>query len=505
MGNFLYYSNNYFYDMNWSFTHRFNAKHRLTLKYFGSKDKTNLDFNSIYRYMGNSIGMEEYFNTMSLKWVNQWDNNIATAIWKSVLTPKLFFRAQAYASLHSANNYSEMVMNVENVVFDTQTKFQSKVHDWSAKINMDYKPFRWNEVKMGAEYNRYLFYNQSALNKIENGSGERTPQMVSFFGEDKISWGGLIIRPGVRVAQFDGGEFQFEPRINAVFQFRDGLKVQAAWGQYNQYIVSMNTQEFEFNQFLDYYYPLSNGKPSQSEHFIVGAEKNIAKNHNLSIDLYYKDISRTYTFDLLQDRHEAFALSDKIVAGKGKTYGMELLWKGSFGQFSGWSSYTLSKSTRSFPHIMEGAEYDYDYDRRHSFKTVMNFQASKRISYSAAFIAQSGIPKSVETTMQMFYMYEPLSGSMIYSPQFTVDKKNATRLPWLMYLDFGMQKKVVSGFGKDLANFFGAEESYFVLNVYNALFFRRNVLYYLSLGNEKYLPMGDNYLPQIGAGYTVKF
>ena len=505
-GNFMLYSNNYFYDANLSLTHRFNSKHSITLKYFSSADHTNLDFNSIYRYMGNTIGMSEYFDDMSLKWINRWNNNIATAIGKSVLGPKLFLRAQVYASLHNANNFSEMKMNVEDVVFDTQTSFKSKVHDWSAKIKLEYKPFFWNELKVGAEYNQYLFYNASLLNKIDNGSAEKTPHLLSVFAEDKITWGRLLVRPGIRMAQFNNGQFLPEPRLNVVLNLPDNLRLQAAWGKYNQYVVSMNTQEFEFNQFLDYYYPLTNSEPSQSEHFILGIEKKIHANHTLSLDLYYKDISRTYIFDLLQDSYEAFALSDKIVAGSGKSYGAELMWKGSFGKFSGWGSYTLSRSTRSFPNIMNGKEYDYDYDRRHSFKVVMNYQASKRISYSGSFIAQSGIPKSIENTMQMFYMYEPLTGQMIYSPQYTVNKKNASRLPWLLYLDFGLEKKVVSGFGKDLARFFGADESYLVVNVYNVLFFRRNVLYYMPIGGfDKYVPMGDNYFPTVSAGYTIKF
>jgi hypothetical protein len=504
--NFLLYSNNYFYDANLSITHRFSPKHRLTVKYFGSKDKTNLDFNNFYRYMGNSIGMGEIFNEMSLKWVNRWNNNIATAIWSSVLSPRLLFKAQVYASLHSADNFSEMRMNVENMVFDTSTGFKSKVNDYSAKMSLSYKPFYWNEIKAGAEYNNYLFYNASMLNDLDNGSAQKSPVLLSAFVEDKVSLGGLTLRPGVRITQFDGGEAMYEPRVNAVYKFYGGLKIQAAWGRYKQHIVSMNTQEFEFNQFLDYYYPLDNSLPSLSEHFIVGFEKPINNSNTLSLDLYYKDISRTYTFDLLQDRFEAFALTDKIVAGKGVSYGMELMWNGSFDKFSGWSSYTLSKSTRTFPHIMNGETYDYDYDRRHSFKAVMNYQATQRISYSASFIAQSGVPRSVENTLQMFYMYDPLTGRMIYSPQYTVNKKNATRMPWLLYLDFGLQKQIVSGFGKDLATFFGADESYLVLNVYNALFFRRNVLYYLNpIINGLYFPMGDNYLPTVSAGYTIKF
>lgn len=512
-GNFLLYSNNYFSDLNLSFTHRFDAKNSLTLKFFASRDNTDMDFNSFYKYFGNSfdmpmedgISMKDIFNDMSIKYINKWKNTIGTAIWKSVLGPRLYLRAQVYASMHGAENFSELSMQVEDLIFDTSSRFKSKVHDYSGKFSLNYKPLMWNEIKVGAEYNNYFFYNASEVNRFDIGAAQKTPHLISYFVEDKLSIGKLSIRPGLRITQFNGGKIMYEPRFNAVCNFDGALKLEAAWGRYNQHIISMNTQEIELNQFLDYYYPLDNGLPSKSEHFIVGIEKVINKNNTLLLDLYYKDISRTYTFDLLLDRYEAFALSDKIIAGSGKSYGLELMWKGNFGKLSGWGSYSLSKSTRSFPNIMDGEEFDYDYDRRHSIKAVMNYQATKRISYSGSFIAQSGVPKSIENTMQMYYIYEPLTGSMVYSPQYVVNKKNASRLPWLIYLDLGLQKKVVSGFGKNISDFFGADESFLVVNVSNVLFFRRNVLYYIPFTDGIRIPMGDNYLPTVSAGYTIKF
>lgn len=514
--NMMMYSNNYFYDTNLSFTHRFNAKNSLTFKYFSSKDKTDMDFNSFYKYLGNSmaglldddeVDIADIFNDMSIKYVNEWKNNIATVIYKSVLGPRLYFKAQVYASLHSADNLSEMNFKSDSLIFfNTSTQFNTKVHDWCGKFNLNYKMFNWNNVNMGAEYNNYLFYNASTINKIENASAQKTPKLFSVYAEDKISVGSFTARAGIRATQFNKGSVLYEPRLNLVHRFAGNFKLEAAWGRYNQHVFSMNTQEYELNQILDYYYPLENGKPSQSEHFIVGAEKLINSNNTLSVDLYYKAISRTYTFDLMQDRFEAFALSDKIIAGTGKSYGVELMWKGSFGKLSGWGSYTLAKSTRSFPNIMNGEEFDYDYDRRHSIKAVLNYQITKRISYSSSFMAQSGVPKSIENTIQSFYTYEPLTGTMNYGSQYTVDKKNASRLPWVFYLDFGLQKRVVSGFGKNLADFFGADESYLIVNVNNVLFFRRNVLYYYALeGLDKFFPVSDSYFPTVSAGYTIKF
>ncbi|HAZ01380.1 MAG: hypothetical protein A2W95_04510 [Bacteroidetes bacterium GWA2_40_14] len=511
-GNFILNSNNYFYDVNLSLTHRFNARNRMDIKYFGSKDHTSMNFNNLYKLMGYSL--ERMGDTLIYKslldldftWENQWHNNIGTFIWKSVISPKLYFRVQAYASLHDADNFSAFKMKVEDVAFNTSTRFKSKIYDYTAKASLNYTPFFGNELKLGAEYSSYLFANGSQINSVDGVSAEVTPGLLSFFIEDKIKIRQVIIRPGIRISQFNQRKLDYEPRVNLMLGFGTGWKLKAAYGTYYQYIISMNTQELEFNQFLDYYYPLSQVRPSLSYHYIAGLEKKTGKNLEVSLDVYYKDIARTYTFDLLQSQFEAFALSKKVFAGSGKTYGTELLIKGQVQKFSGWASYTLARSTRSFPNIMDGKEYLYDYDHLHTFKGVINFQATERISYSADFMFQSGVPRSIENSLQMFYMYEPITGQMIYSPQFTIDQKNSSRMPWTMQINLGLEKKIVRGFGKDLAGFFHADESYLSVNVRNVLFLRRNVMYYLPMmGFDKYIPLGADYLPSVNIGYTIKF
>jgi hypothetical protein len=185
---------------------------------------------------------------------------------------------------------------------------------------------------------------------------------------------------------------------------------------------------------------------------------------------------------------------------------MEVLWKGTFKRISGWASYALAHSTRSFPNIMNGVTFPFDYDHLHTFKGVLNFQASKRISYSADFLFQSGMPRSIENTFQMYYSYDPVTGQMNYSPQYTIDQKNSSRMPWTMSINLGIKKQIVKGFGNDIADFFKADESYLLVNIRNILFLRRNVSYYFPMqGDKDLLPLGFGYLPSVSASYTIKF
>ena len=397
-------------------------------------------------------------------------------------------------------------MDIEDIFFNTSTNFSSEVYDYSAKASLSYTPFYGNEIKLGFDYNKYHFDNEYKINKVDGQKAESNPTLLSGFFEDKIKWGKLVIRPGMRFSNFNQNEFLAEPRLNIALSLGQNWKLKAAYGHYYQYLNSMNTQELEINQFLDYYYPLLYTKPGYSIHYIAGFERKIGKSQQLLVDFYLKNIARTYIFDLMQSQIEAFIFSDKIFEGKGKSYGMEVLWKGYFNKISGWSSYVLSRSTRSFPNIMDGATYLYDYDHLHTFKGVVNFQASRRISYSADFIFQSGMPRSIENTYQMYYAYNPLVGEMDYSLQYTIDQKNSSRMPWTMSINFGLKKEIVKGFGKDLADFINADESYLLVSVRNLLFLRRNITYYFPmLGNSDYLPMGLDYLPSVSSSYTIKF
>ncbi len=256
---------------------------------------------------------------------------------------------------------------------------------------------------------------------------------------------------------------------------------------------------------LDYYYPLKNTRPSQSVHYIAGIEKKIMETSNLSVDFYYKEMPITFTFDLNQSELELHTFSDKLQEGTGSAYGMEVLWQGNYKNFSGWLSYGYSKSYRSYPHIMDGKEFLFDYDRTHMFKTIINWQATEKIAYSGSFLYMSGIPKTIETTLQSYYYFNPITNEEGFFPQPVSPLKNNARLPAVIELDIGLKKEIRSGYGAEAMRFFNLNKSYLSVSITNLLFFRRNVIWYISVAGKRYLPVGINYIPGISVGYTLKF
>ena len=508
---YLMYSPSYFYDFNAAIAWKINSRNRLSLRYLHSKDYMDLSMNRFMGYFDATLDMD-VFENYHLTYNNRWRNQAVTAILKSVLSPSIYLKTQVSGSFFSAVN--RFLMDFEYADDDSgdrfklfyQTDIDNRIRDVSGRMTLNITLHPTNTIHVGGELNAYYFSNDFLINQFSEGAAVREPRLFAFFAEDKVTLGPIMLRAGLRLSHFGSeGRWRREPRLNAALRLPWGMTLKGAWGEYTQYIISINSQEYELSQFLDYYYPLTEQEPSESRHAIVGLEKRIRDRLLLSIDAYHKDISRTYTFDYNLSESEAFRFTDKLVAGTGESYGVEILAKGTWNRFSGWLSYGISRSTRSYPHIMDGESFLYDYDRTHAFKVVIHHQVHPSLSYSGTLRMLSGVPKTMETAIKSYYYYDPVTNAISSYPTYVSNRKNNVRFPMFIRLDLGLKKRIRKGFGAELARFFGADESYLNVAFSNLLFFHRNVMFYLHMGEDKPYGLGTNYFPMVNVGYTIKF
>ena len=510
---FFFYSPSYFYDTNISLTWKINRQNRLSLRYFHSQDLMEFESKTYFSYIKNTFDTD-IFDDYDFEMKNDWRNQAVTAILKTVITPKIYLRTQLSGSFFSSNNRTLLDFEYydedddQNAKLYYRAEIKNKIRDISAKSMLSIKLNSSNVLSLGGEYNEYYFANNILINYLSEGETTRKPRLLAGFIEDKINLWALTVRGGMRYSKFNFmNKWYAEPRVNAILNLPFDLRLKGAWGKYYQYIMSINSQDYELSQFLENYYPLQNREPSASTHYIFGLEKNIFGNSRLSLDFFYKDISRVYTFDYNVSQLEALKFSEKLKPGAGESYGAELLWQGAWHKFSGWMSYGICRSTRSYPHIMNGKSYIFDYDRTHSFKAMINHQIHPAISYSGTLRIMSGVPKTIESTVKTYYYYEPKSGEFGVYPTNYNETKNNARLPLFIRLDLGLKKRVRKGFGAQLAKFLGAKESYINVSFQNLLFyFHRNVWFYVPIDNDdKMYGFGTNYFPIFSTGYTIKF
>ncbi len=507
---FLFDMPSYFYDMNATLTWKLGARNRLTLRYFHSHDYVDFKSESYFNYLGTTFDTD-LFDNYDFNYTTKWRNQAASVLLKTILSPKIYWQTQVSYSAFTANNlslidYEYTPDDDRKIQLYMETNIRGKIHDLGLKSKLDMNIWSWNELKLGVEWNRYHFENDVLLNGYSEGKILHKPDLVAGFLEDKISVGFLSVRPGVRISRFSSQQkWNREYRINAAYQLAHNVKLKAAHGEYLQYIVSINTQEYELSQFLDTYYPLEHHLPSASRQSILGIEADVTPGIQLSLDFYYKDILRTYAYDYNASQLEATSFFEKLRQGRGESYGLELLAKGYWGKISGWISYGWSKSTRQFPHIMNGKLHLFDYDRPHSFKAVINHQVNPALEFSGSLRILSGMPRTLETSYASYYYYDPVTNQIGEWPHVVTPVKNNIRMPYYLRLDLGMKKQLRKGFGADLARYLGADRAFLNVTFGNLLFaVQRNVWFYIHYEDELY-GVGTNYIPEFSVGYSIQF
>ena len=187
-------------------------------------------------------------------------------------------------------------------------------------------------------------------------------------------------------------EVNLEPRIAAMYQIDEFSSVKASYLRTVQYaqVATNATGGIPF----DLWFPSSPSiKPQKCDQFAIGYFRNL-KNDEIetSVELFYKNIHNV--IDFVDD---AFFIGNVYVdgevrAGKGRSYGAEFLARKNFGKFTGWISYTYSRSLRTVKEINFGKEYVSPYDRPHNISIVLNYAFNNRLDVSASWVYNTGQP-----------------------------------------------------------------------------------------------------------------
>jgi predicted porin len=82
--------------------------------------------------------------------------------------------------------------------------------------------------------------------------------------------------------------------------------------------------------------------------------------------------------------------SNLLHNGTGRAYGLEILAKKTTGKFTGWLSYSLSKSERKIEGINNGNWYNATNDKTHNVSIVGSYEFTPSWAFSGAFVYSTG-------------------------------------------------------------------------------------------------------------------
>ena len=401
LGEDLKGSNIYFYDLNAKVTQVLNKNNRLFVSAYHGRDKFSMvDMvglgygNSSATVRWNHIFGDRLTSNLSLIGSHY---NYAIDIW---FQPYDFTIKAGSDDLKLSYDFA-MIWNENNV-----SKFG---------ITSGFQAFKQGELEdRGGALSQYL---QIEQNKIVKRKGL---EHALYFTHDQTFSPRFSLRYGLRLSAFQNiGEEEFftfdanhnvtdtihyasgevfhteihpEPRVAAMYRIDEKSSVKASYSRTVQYaqVASAATGGLPF----DVWFPISpNIKPQKCDQFAVGYFRNF-KNDAIetSAEIYYKNLQNVIDFKDNAITYGNLLIDGELRCGKGRSFGAEFLVRKNVGKFTGWISYTYSRTLRTIEDINFGKEYRSPYDRPHNFVIVANYDFTPRISAAANWIFNTGQP-----------------------------------------------------------------------------------------------------------------
>jgi len=343
--------------------------------------------------------------------INQNSNTVGVT-WKRRFKDQNGFMELSLSNNSLWNTYSEYNDNTSQ----TDLRFQNDALESETKlrvaVNRFDKGWKWSH---GFHLQR-AFYENSTLNTLAGFNYNTTLDFINYgvftqgskdFFEDR-----LALSFGFRM---DGDTFTkgsnllktFSPRVSASYSLAPSWKLNGTAGVYYKIppytmLGFQNAAQEFLNQDLDY---------TRSTHLVLGVEKILNPAARVSLEGFYKYYS-DYPVSLedgvsMANKGASFeVLGNEAIAsvGKGKAYGLELLWQQKLtDRFFGIFSYTYFYSTFSGldPEIFRPSVWD----SRHlasftsGYKLPRNWEVSARHRFAAA---TPFVPTDLAKTTQLY-------------------------------------------------------------------------------------------------------
>lgn len=181
-----------------------------------------------------------------------------------------------------------------------------------------------------------------------------------------------------------------EPRLSAAYKLNRVSSVKAAYARtiQNMHLLSYAPQGTPIDRWA-----MSSNiiKPEIADQVSLGYFRNFSNNmFEFSIEGYYKGMQNQLDFKDGADIEGYDVIETELLSGKGRSYGVELMFKKRTGRFTGWIAYTLAKSEKKIDGINENKWYNAFQDRTHDISIVGMYELNPKWSLSAAWVYYTG-------------------------------------------------------------------------------------------------------------------
>lgn len=362
-----------FYDLNMKVNINIGDNDKLAISSFLSSDYLKLGT------FGVSLGMDIANQTASARWTHIFSDHVFS----------VFNLSTSYYKNNFAGDQSNLSFLINN-----------SINDITGKYTLEWFLNKELTMKFGVESNRYLFKYYQNFTGLSDTSSKENVSSFGYTKIDTVDWNHSIFaqfnynfsdfvsfQGGLRTNYWQiSNHLLFDPRFALRYRFQENMAIKAAWGIYSQNLRLAAQPDFSF---FDTWLPTDKTLPAaRSEHYILSLETQPAEGYDLNFDVYYKkmhNVSELNT-NMLDPKQE----SSVFLIGNAEAWGFEVFVQKKFGSFAGWVGYALGFIEAKYDSINGGDPFRPKYDRRHDFKTVLQYQISDKWEVSATFTLQSG-------------------------------------------------------------------------------------------------------------------
>jgi hypothetical protein len=450
----------YFYDLNVKSNYQINEKNRIYLSAYFGRD---------------NFGLADIFGF-------DWGNGTGTLRWNHTVSDKLFSNTSLI--------YSDYSYRFKFNASGNDVKFTSSIRDWNVKQDFSYFPNPNNKIKFGvnAIYHTFIpgvvesdyeaFTDTKLTNKyaLEGGVYVQNDQSITekfgiqyglrysyfnYLGKGKAY---TFDNKGVKTSEKDYGAGEsiktyggFEPRVSARYELNPVSSIKASYNRAFQYIHLLSNSTS--SQPTDIWVPSSNNiKPQIADQVALGYFRNFKDNtYEFSVEGYYKTMANQIDYRNGADLFFNNEAEGQLVFGKGRAFGAEFYVRKQTGKFTGWISYTLSRSLRTVAEINDGKEYSAKQDRIHDIAIVAMYALTERLKISANWVYNTGAAVTFPSGKYQ------ING--INVPYYT--ERNGYRMPAYHRMDLGItldnkkkHKNFESSWNFSVYNLYARENAY---------------------------------------------
>ena len=244
-------------------------------------------------------------------------------------------------------------------------------------------------------------------------TGESDPERtfeIAAYVEDEFKYNDkLDVIVGLRAVQYQHPELSKimgEPRVRLRYEIDDKSAWRASFSRNNQ--VSHFLSYASGNFYSARWVPATEKAPIQNSNFFSTSYiRKLNSNLIVEAEAYYKKMNNIL---ISEDGFLGDVLSweNLVIPGEGKSYGFEVYTAGQKEHFSFAASYALSYAKRRYDGINSDEYFDYDFDRRHMFKSSLVYERRNEDEVSFNYTLGTGRPFSVPNSK-----YRDIDGQLI--------------------------------------------------------------------------------------------